>query len=241
MFKIALQLYSLREQCGADLDNVLARVAEAGYDGVETHMLYDMPARELRLKFDKYGLSCPSMHVGWDQFKNDLDGVISDAAALGASFIIIPILRPVTDKASDVRELAGFVKENTARVAGSGLKWLFHNHSNEFAILDSGKDFFDELLENTEPGQIDLQVDTYWTEKAGVPVKAFIERVKPRIKCFHLKDHREIGAGDIDFPLVLNAARELGHEWLVVEQEEFDLDPFESIRISVENVKRMIK
>jgi len=241
MFKIALQLYSLREQCGADLDNVLSKIAKAGYDGVETHKLYDLTAAELKDKFDKHGLVCPSMHVGWDLFKSDLDKVIADAVALGASFVIIPIKRPITDKAADVLEIADFVKQNAGKIQMSGLKWLYHNHAHEFAKLDSGKDFYDELLENTEPAQIGLQVDTYWTEKAGVSVKDFIKRVKPRIGCFHLKDHREIGAGDIDFKTVLNAAGELGHEWVVVEQEEFDLDPFESIRVSIENISKIIR
>jgi len=239
MFKIALQLYSLREQCAADLDNVLAKVAGAGYDGVETHKLYDLSAEELKKKFDKYGLVCPSMHVGWDLFKNDIDKVISDAITLGAEFIIIPIKRPITDKAADVFEICDFVKINADKVKSSGLKWLYHNHAHEFAALDTGRDFFDELLNNTKAGDIDLQVDTYWTEKANIKIKDFIERVKPRIVCFHLKDNREIGAGDIDFKAVITAAKELGHKWLVVEQEEFDIDPFESIRSSINFIKSL--
>ena len=52
MFKIAIQLYSLKEKCAADLDGTLKKVAEAGYDGVETYTLFNLPAAELRKKLD---------------------------------------------------------------------------------------------------------------------------------------------------------------------------------------------
>ena len=239
MFKIALQMYSLREYCDKGLDAALGGIAKAGYNGIETYSLHGLSAPELRAKLDAAGLACPSMHVGYDQFRGDIKKVIADAMVLGASFIVIPWTKP--EKEADVLELADFVRQNSAAVRESGLKWMYHNHAHEFTLLDKGRDFFDVLLENTDSTQISLQVDTYWAEQGGAPIVGFIERVKARIGGFHLKDHREIGSGNIDFAPVLVAAAELGHEWLIVEQEEFDIDPYESIRISLENIRKIEK
>jgi len=226
MFKIALQLYSLKDQCGADLDAVLAKVKHAGYDGVETFSLHGLTAAELKAKLDAAGLACPSMHVGFDQFEKDLDKVIGDALTLGAEFITVPEI----DKAE---RLVEFAKTKAAKISAAGLKWLYHNHDHEFK-----GNFFDVLLGGT---QIGLQADTYWVERGGVKIKDFIEANSDRISCFHLKDEKEVGAGNIDFDTVLKAAGKLGHIWLIVEQEEFDKDPFVSIRECVENIRGIEK
>jgi len=236
MPKIAIQLYSLREQCAADLDGALEKIAAAGYDGVETFSyLFGLSAAELKVKFDKYGLACPSMHVGYDDFQADIGKVIENAVTLGAKFVIIPYSEFNCE--SCALNLVDFVEDNADKINASGLKWLYHNHAHEHKVLASGKDFYNILLENTNETQINLQVDTYWVEQGGARIADFIERVKPRIGGFHLKDHREIGAGSIDFPLVLKTAKELSHEWLVVEQEAFDTDPFESIKISINYIR----
>ncbi|MCL2837396.1 MAG: sugar phosphate isomerase/epimerase, partial [Defluviitaleaceae bacterium] len=188
-------------------------------------------------KLDKSGLACSSMHVGLDNFYNDLDKVISDAVTIGAQIVSIPWMEAELE--ADVLKMVNFVRENAAKVSENGLKWTYHNHAHEFKPLDTGKDFFDVLLDNTDASQINLQVDTYWVEQADVPVTGFIEKYKARIGGFHLKDHREVGAGDIDFPAVLKAAKELGQEWLVVEQEEFEADPFDCIRVSYNNVRKI--
>jgi len=240
MFKIAVQLYSLREQLKAEtLDNALRKVAEAGYDGVETWSFDGLTAPELKEKLNKAALSCPSMHVSLELLYGDLDKVISDALTLGASFIVIPWSRAETE--ADVQEIIDFARQNAPKLRENGLRLLYHNHWQEFKPIDNGRNFFDLLLENTDNSQINLQADVLWVKEAGPPIAAFISKVKERLGGFHLKDHCEVGAGSIDFGVILKAARELGQEWLIVEQEEFDIDPYESIRISLENIREIEK
>jgi sugar phosphate isomerase/epimerase len=238
MFKTALQLYSLRKQLETDLDGTLKKIAEAGYDGVETYTLHGLTACQLKDKFDGYNLKCVSMHVGFEQFRDGLDDVIGNAKTLGAESVVIPYLE--INSETDVLNLVLFVKQNSEKVSAGGLKWLYHNHTQEFKKLEKGRDFFEILLESTDKAEINLQADTHWAETAGTPIAAFIEKYKDRIGGFHLKDRREVGEGNIDFATVLKCAKELGIEWLVVEQEEFDIDPFESIRISLDNIKRIL-
>ena len=51
---IALQLYSVREDCKKDLPGVLEKVAKMGYEGVEFAGYYDYSAQDLII-FDAHG------------------------------------------------------------------------------------------------------------------------------------------------------------------------------------------
>jgi sugar phosphate isomerase/epimerase len=49
----------------------------------------------------------------------------------------------------------------------------------------------------------------------------------------------EVGEGNLDWPAILDAAREAGTEWYLVEQDTCQRDPFESLAISFRNLKAM--
>ena len=237
MFKIAINLYSLKDHGEDDLDEMFKKVKNAGYDGVETYTLYGLTALELKEKLDKIGLNCVSMHVGYDNFINDIDKVICDAKTLGSHYVVIPWTDPQSEE--EVMSIVNFIKNNAALIRESGLSWLYHNHDQEFKILDKGRNFFEILTDNTDNSEVDLQVDTYWVVEGGSTLKDFINRFKSRIKAFHLKDKGAVGDGDLNFPIVLEAARNLAHEWLIVEQEHFDSDPYEEIKTSYTNIRKM--
>jgi len=50
----------------------------------------------------------------------------------------------------------------------------------------------------------------------------------------------EIGEGNLDRPAIRAAARGAGVEWYCVEQDEcYERDPFEALKISLENLHEM--
>jgi len=49
----------------------------------------------------------------------------------------------------------------------------------------------------------------------------------------------EVGEGNLDWPDILAAAREAGTEWYIVEQDTCQRDPFESLAISLRNLRDM--
>ena len=67
-FKIALQLYSIREFMAENMDKTLKNVKEMGYDYVEFAGYYDKEAEEIKALLDKHGLECVSVHRGPDFF-----------------------------------------------------------------------------------------------------------------------------------------------------------------------------
>ena len=69
-----------------------------------------------------------------------------------------------------------------------------------------------------------------------------------RMPVVHLKDMvvlngqqamAEVGEGNLNWPAILQACREAGVEWYAVEQDECQRDPFESLKISYDNLKAM--
>ncbi|MCL2407136.1 MAG: sugar phosphate isomerase/epimerase [Defluviitaleaceae bacterium] len=237
--KIALQLYSLKNQCEKDLSATLAAIKSAGYDAVETYTLHDMTADELKALLTQHGLKTVSMHVGMEFYENHFEKVISDAKTLGAEFLTIPYSKLET--AEKVEYFAALIRTHAKAVRDAGLKWLYHNHDHELKPLDNGKNFFDILLEGTDAGDINLQVDTHWVAHAGVKITDFISKYGNRISCFHLKDEAELAGGNINFAAVVSAAKVLGHKCLIVEQERFDKDPIECITLAIKNLKGIME
>jgi len=47
----------------------------------------------------------------------------------------------------------------------------------------------------------------------------------------------EVGEGNLDWPGVIEACEAAGSEWYVVEQDTCQRDPFESLEISLNNIK----
>jgi len=68
---IALQLYSVRQDCAKDLPGTLAAVAKMGYDGVEFAGYHGRSAAELRKMCDDLGLKVAGTHIGLDTLLGD--------------------------------------------------------------------------------------------------------------------------------------------------------------------------
>ena len=75
-----------------------------------------------------------------------------------------------------------------------------------------------------------------------------IRKLKGRMPLVHLKDmvmrgHEqlmaEVGEGNLNWPAILDACREAGVVWYIVEQDTCQRDPFESLAISLSNLKAM--
>ena len=100
--------------------------------------------------------------------------------------------------------------------------------------------------------------DTFWVQYGGGDPVAWIKRMTGRMPVVHFKDMTilfdpqdaatlwtgkqtmaEIGVGNLNWPAILKACEEAGVEWCAIEQDVCRRDPFESLKISYENLKAM--
>ncbi|WP_400246627.1 sugar phosphate isomerase/epimerase family protein [Niallia sp. JL1B1071] len=76
----------------------------------------------------------------------------------------------------------------------------------------------------------------------------WIDTYKDRIKLAHLKDmtkdeekfFAEVGTGCIDFQPILEKGNEADIQWWIIEQDATRRTPFESIEISLNNLRKML-
>src|ERR1700722_4601058 len=90
---VALQLYSVRDDCARDFPGTLQAVAKMGYDGVEFAGYYGHTAESLRKNLDDLGLRAAGAHVAIDLMLGDrLSETIEYHRTLGVPYLIVPWL-----------------------------------------------------------------------------------------------------------------------------------------------------
>lgn len=240
--KIAVQVYSVREHISdpETLLKALEEIKKIGYDGVEFAGYFGADAASIKAKLDEVGLVAVGSHIGLDDFKGDkLAETIEFQNALGVKTI------GVGGAPHGTMEEA----ENTGKVLGDaqayamekyGIKTYYHNHCEEFKPLENGLLPIDVI-----GGLCPLEIDTYWSFHAGVDNYKFITENKDKIVHIHLKDGIDgkpmaLGEGNNDIPAVIRAAKDIGMEWVIVENDDPVPTGFEDIARSLAYLKSII-
>ena len=92
--QVGLQLYTVRDAAGKDLDGTLAQIAAAGYRLVETAGLYGRSPADLRALFDKHGIRTSAGHYPLADAESKTEETFATAKTLGQEFVVIPWLDP---------------------------------------------------------------------------------------------------------------------------------------------------
>lgn len=257
--KVGLQLYSLREQLPKDVRGTIAKVAQAGYTEVETFgyslkdKFWGLDPKSFKSLLTEHGLTSPSGHYGMDKFMTDgnpedLKSYIEAANIVGGEFITVPYLSDSVRKTEDDwKKVADKLNQASALCKASGLKLAYHNHNFEFVKYGEVTGY-DIMLKGTDPKAVQFELDLYWVVRSGNdPVKLFTDH-PGRFPMWHVKDmdkannniNTEVGSGTIDFKKIYQNAKLAGLKHLIVEQENFSLDPYVSIKQSADYVKKDI-
>ena len=232
-----VQLYTLRDTLGQDLDGGLKRIAEIGYRFVETAGLYDLSASELRNKFDANGLIAVSSHIGLTEIETNFKQVVADAQTLGLSLIVMPWIS-ADAYPGRWEEIASRLNGVGATLADEGLRLAYHNHDFEFKE-DNGVVPFEFFADHLDPESVGYEIDLAWVAHAGQDPAAWITRLGEQIDCLHFKDVTadgqlcDVGKGKIDWDSVLKAAEEVEVTSGLVEHDNPG-DAFASITASKE-------
>ena len=71
--KIALELYSVRDDCVKDFFDTIRQVAAIGYERVAFAGYYDKTAAEIKKLLDELHLKVAGMHIGLDSLEGSVD------------------------------------------------------------------------------------------------------------------------------------------------------------------------
>jgi sugar phosphate isomerase/epimerase len=247
--QLAAQLYTVREftQSPKDIAETMNKIAKIGYEAVQLSALAPMDPKELRRICDGEGLTICATHIGYEEMRDQPEKVIEEHKILGCQHPAIGGLPGEYRTAEGYSRFAKEASEVAARLAEGGLTFGYHNHSFELERFGD-RTGLAILYEDSDPRYFTGEIDTYWIQHGGGSPVAWINKLKGRLPLLHLKDMTirggkqvmaEVGDGNLDWPGILAAAREAGVKWYIVEQDTCERDPFESLAISLRNLKGM--
>ncbi|MFN3761243.1 MAG: sugar phosphate isomerase/epimerase family protein [Algoriphagus aquaeductus] len=255
-----LALYTVRDSMAANPKATLQKVADAGYAYVEAAnyadgKFYGMTPTDFKSYLESLGLKAVSAHMGMVNMEN-ADQLIADVKEAGIEYFVIPVppmgmftFDPATRSMGmkgTADDLVSVINTLGEKCYNAGLKLLYHNHDFEFKPMADGTVIEDILLEKCDPKFVNFQMDLFWVTKAEVDPLTYFEKYPGRFKAWHVKDlnaegnFAPVSTGTIDFKRILDQKGQSGMEVYFVEQDNtFELDPLEAIKISHEGLKKI--
>lgn len=228
---IGLQLYTLGDDAGKDLEATFGAVAEIGYRDIELPSLYGHTPKAIRTAADKAGLAISSLHLAMStqgataglSLSSSPSEIAEGLGELGAKRTVLPIalfpenFRPKPDvniqaaivqafaaAGADIwKRTAATLNERGAALKPLGVSLGYHNHNIEFASVGNTTGW-DILVAECDPALVDFEVDVGWIATAGLDPAVFLAKHKGRVRQLHVKD---VGtANSVNFALSMQPA-----------------------------------
>ena len=249
---VALELYSVREECKKDIKGTVRAVGQMGYDGVEYFATYfdfgtDL-AKELRQIMDDLKIRCFSTH---NSAKYLLPENLEKAAELNqilGSGQIIQASAPRITTAKGWQEVAENLNKAAEKLKPLGMRVGYHNHGVEFKPVED-KLPWEILAENTAKDVI-LQFDVGAAISSGADPVTLIKRYPGRTVSMHVKEYSKdpakgfrvlLGEGDAQWKEIIQAAEGVGGvEVYIIEQEGATLPPLETVERCLKAMRKLL-
>jgi len=245
--KLAVQLYTVRDEIKKDLKGTLEKIARIGYKNVETAFWPEgMDIQEAADALEELNLNVSSCHIELpigDQKQKMLD----TAKAFGCRRVIWhgwpEDIRYSTLKGT--RELIRIYNDSNKIAKDNGLQFGLHNHWWEYSNIVGGKLVYEVLMEEVDK-DVFFEVDTYWVKVAGHDPAKVITQLGTRAKMLHMKDGPAVwnqklsvdevdpmtplGKGKQNIPAIVKAAKYA--DWFVVEMDKTSIDVYDALKQS---------
>jgi len=248
--EVGLQLYSVREAIKkTDIKTVIQQVGAMGYKIVEAAgysdgKLYGMEPAAFKALCEANGLNFYSSHcgqavpdqAGWDACMKWWDTCIAAHKAAGVKYIVQPFMDKVGyESLAGLKRYCDYFNAVGAKCNAAGIRFGYHNHSGEFKSID-GQIIYDYMLKNTDPKKVMFQMDLYWITEGGKNPVDYFKAYPGRFELWHVKDKRELGGSDakMNFKPIFENAKLAGMKKYIVEVEEFNSNPIDGVKQSLE-------
>jgi sugar phosphate isomerase/epimerase len=248
---IGLQLYSLRNEIGENLEESLKKIADIGYNRVEAAgykdgKFYGMDPAEFKALVDNFGMKLTSSHLTFDM--KDISTVLTSHQNADIKYLVWPwIGKDQRASIEDYKLLAEKLNTIGDFCSQNSLEFGYHNHDFEFYPID-GEIPYDVLLNYTDPELVFMEIDLYWITYADKDPIAYFERFPGRFKLWHVKDMAagesmemtEVGSGIIDFEEIFQHTSLAGMKEFFIEQDTIKGDGFESVKESFDYLNNIL-
>ena len=232
-----LQLYSLRDQFKKDVPGTLDEVKGFGFKYAELAGTYNLAPEKFKEELLKRGITPVSAHYPYERYRDDAEGIAKEAKALGLKYVGCAWITHQGDfNETTCREAIEIFNKAGETLAKHGLKFFYHTHGYEFQKYGDGT-LFDLLMKETNPKFVNYEMDIFWIVHPGQDPVKLLEKYNKRFQLMHLKDMKKgtptglltghtdvsndaaLGAGQMDIPAILKAAKKVGVKWYFLEDE----------------------
>lgn len=246
--KLAAQLYTVRgyTKTPEEIRKTLKKIKTIGYNAVQISAIGQISPKLLKEYADEAGVAICASHTAFDRIIKDTDNVIEEHNIWGCKYIG---LGGMGEKYRYCKQgYDEFLKEISPaadRIYSAGLKFLYHNHAFEFEKIDEKTIGIEYLARNTCSEKFGFLADLYWVQAGGASPVAFIKKYSDRLNVVHFKDMTvidnsaamaEIFEGNMDYENIYSECEKAGVEWVAIEQDICRRDPFDSLKISYDNL-----
>ena len=242
--RIGVQLYTVRNQMRESVEKTLEQVARIGYKEVEFAGYFGRTPQQIRSILDANGLTSPSAHsANMPAIRQRLAELIEEAAIIGQQYLICASIPRSEMTADGFRKVAGELNRAGEMAAKSGIKFGFHNHSDDLSALGSTTGY-DILLTECDPRVTSMQMDIFWLVKGGKDPLAYIAKYPGRFFSVHVKDMDangtmvDAGAGTLPFGKIFAQSKQAGLQHYFVEHDD-PADPMASIEASYKHLRAL--
>lgn len=249
--QIAAQLFTLREylKTPEQIADTLKKVKEMGYNAVQVSGLGPIEPEALKEIVDREELKICATHISFQEMQNDMESVIKKHKLWDCKYVGVGSMPGEYQKDRDgYIEFARQASEVARELKKNDLQFIYHNHNFEF-VKFAGKTGMQWLFEESDSDVFDFEIDTYWVQAGGADPVAWIKKMDDRMKVVHFKDMTmsddrkqimaEVGEGNLNWDSIIEACQDIGVKWCAVEQDRCQRSPFESLQISLNNLKEM--
>ena len=246
---LGAQLYTTRNftQNAVDLERTLQKVKDIGYTTVQLSAIGGgIKPETIRELCDRIGLKIVLTHSDINRILYDTEKLIEEHTIMGCDYIGLGAL---PEKYRDPDWFCYFVedfREPLKKIAAAGKLFMYHNHNFEFE-KKNGVRMIERMLDAFQPDEMGITLDTYWVQAAGADILQWIDILKDRIPCVHLKDMTVNGMeqrmapvleGNMNFPAVFEALKHTNVKYMLVEQDTCYSGVFECLKSSYDNVSK---
>ncbi len=245
--EVGLQLWSVREDMKTDAKGTIAKIGAMGYQIIEAAgyadgKFYGIDPAEFKTLCEANGLSFFASHTGqdlpdstkWAETMVWWDTCIAAHKAAGVSYIIQPWMgNKGYESLAGLKQYCDYFNAVGEKCNAAGIRFGYHNHDGEFKEIE-GQVIYDFMLQNTDPAKVMFEMDLFWITKGGKNPVDYFNTYPGRFELWHVKDKAEVGAGPMDFKPIFENAAKSGMKKYIVEVEEYNFTPIESVQKSLE-------
>lgn len=284
---LGIQLFSVPKSLSEDFEGTIEMLSSLGYRELEFYGPYtfsDQSAKDSwaqaanMLGFSgsgfygkssadvlnilkKNNLTATATHTDLATLENNMDALAEAANFMGMKYVGLPAIPDnLRTSLDDYKKMADRFNAIGKNAQKHGIKFSYHNHGYGFAEKE-GKIPVLELFNATDPENVVLEMDLFWTTAAGADPVELLKKYKGRYQLLHIKDMTEqarfagdggdmtqwfslfskmtsCGQGVLDLPLILETAKANGAKHFYVEQDMVS-NPEKALKISADYLKKL--